>query len=271
MMRSYLHNRMACFYKFFWRIGVCSSLMLCACWLWCLPVGAAEPGLRMEEISFVTEDHVTISGSWIVGESSESRTKYAVIILLHDYGFDRRDWGIFIPELVEREFRVLAIDLRGHGQSIGSGMRMSGKYSFETSSVFLNLGLLDLQGALKWLKERHDVNMKAISLIGVGAGGDLAYVGARQLAKRIHSAVVISPSLVAVSEGSFISDRSARAVLFCTSSGDSNGSSMMAAESLANFTDSPKKVVIYPSNAHGLSMFYKHPEITREILTWLGQ
>jgi hypothetical protein len=96
-------------------------------------------------------------------------------------------------------------------------------------------------------------------------------MGARQLAKQIRSAVVISPSPAAVSEGSFISDTAARAVLFCASSGDATGSSMMAAESLANFTDSPKKVVIYPSNAHGLSMFYKHPEITREILSWLGQ
>jgi len=226
----------------------------------------------MQEMSFVTEDNVTISGSWIVPESSEpSSKKYPVVILLHDYGFDRRDWGIFIPDLVQHGFGVLALDLRGHGKSIGSGVRASGAYSFGTSATFLSLGLVDIQGALEWLKKQNNVNMKAIALMGVGAGGDLAYQGARQLARQIHSAIVISPSPSALTEGTFISDRPPRAVLFCASSGDSSGSSMMAAESLANFTELPKKVVIYQSNAHGLSMFYKHPEIAQEILTWLRQ
>ena len=259
------------------RLQGTGSLMLCCglmLSLGCLlPAYAEEPELIMQEMTFTTKDNVTISGSWIGADGSESASaKSPAVILVHDYGLDRRDWGIFIPDLVEHGLRVLAIDLRGHGQSIAAGTRQGGDYSFGTSSSFLSTGLLDLQGALQWLKKRKDVNAKAISLIGVGAGGDLAYIAARQLGRRkIRSAVVISPSLSALTEGTFIADSPARAVLFCVSSGDSSGSSMMAAESLSNFTDSPKKVLIYTSNAHGLSMFYKHPEIAQEILTWLGQ
>ncbi len=260
---KWLHQR-------FRRMQWLCMLLLC---LWYLPDHAEEPDLIMQEITFTTEDHATIFGSWIMAESSENApAKGPAVILLHDFGLDRRDWGIFIPDLVRQGIRVLAIDLRGHGQSIEAGTRQSGDYSFGTSSSFLDTGLIDVQGALQWLKKRDEVNAKAISLIGVGAGGDLAYVAARQLGRRqIMSTVVISPSLSAVTDGGFIADNPARAVLFCASSGDANGSSMMAAESLANFTDSPKKTVVYTSNAHGLSIFYKHPEIVREILAWLGQ
>jgi hypothetical protein len=45
----------------------------------------------------------------------------------------------------------------------------------------------------------------------------------------------------------------------------------MAAESLVNFTEPPKKVLLYQSNAHGLAMFYKHPDMAPEILVWLRQ
>ncbi len=265
----------------FRRLRLMGSLMLCGLMLSGLMLSlgcffaasAQEPELIMQEITFTTQDDVTLSGSWIVADGSDTAsTKSPAVILVHDYGLDRRDWGIFIPDLVEQGLRVLAIDLRGHGQSIAAGIRQGGDYSFSTSSSFLSTGLLDIEGAVRWLKKRGDVNAKAISLVGVGAGGDLAYIAARQLGRRqIRSAVVISPSLSALTEGDFIADSPARAVLFCVSSGDSSGSSMMAAETLSNFTDSPKKVLVYTSNAHGLSMFYKHPEIALEILAWLSQ
>lgn len=249
------------------------SLLLC---FWWALAAAEEPELFMQAMTFTTPDHATLSGSWITANLAAADVAEAVkrpaVILVHDFGLDRRDWGIFIPALVQHGVSVLAIDLRGHGQSIQAGTRQSGEYSFGTSSTFLSTGLLDIQGAVQWLKKRADVNAKAMSLIGVGAGGDVAYVAARQLGRRqIKSTVVISPSLAAVTEGEFLSDSPARAVLFCVTSGDANGSAMMAAESLSNFTDSPKKVVVYTSNAHGLSMFYKHPEIGPEILGWLGQ
>jgi hypothetical protein len=73
-----------------------------------------------------------------------------------------------------------------------------------------------------------------------------------------------------LTEGSF-TDTTPRGILFCASTGDASGSSMMAAESLVNFTESPKKILVYQSNAHGLAMFYKHPDMAPEILVWLSQ
>jgi len=231
---------------------------------------AEEVELSMQEVSFTTKDQVTIYGSWVGGHQSTGKKnkKAPVVVLLHDYGFDRRDWGIFIPDLVQQGYNVLAIDMRGHGKSTGAGSRLSGKYSSSTASYVLQSGYLDVQAALEWLKRRKDTNTKNISIIGVGLGADIAYFCSGKFRKTIRTSVVISPSVSAITDGSF-TDSTPRAILFCASARDAYGSSMVTVESLANFTDDPKKVVIYNSAAHGLAIFYKHPEIELEILAWL--
>jgi pimeloyl-ACP methyl ester carboxylesterase len=232
-------------------------------------VFAEEVELFMQEVSYTTSDKVTIYGSWVVPQSQgEKHTKSPAVILLHDYGFDRRDWGIFIPDLVRQGYHVLAIDLRGHGKSTEGGNRLSESHSPLTRSYLLQVGYLDVQAALEWISRQKDTNPKNISVIGVGLGADLAYFCSGKFRKKIRTSVVISPSFAAVTDTNFV-DATPRSVLFCASTKDANGSSMMAAESLSNFTNDPKRIVIYDSAAHGLVMFYKHPEIKQEILAWL--
>jgi len=234
-----------------------------------VPSLAEKGDVSVQEISYTTADKVTIYGSWIASQvKGRANTKSPVVILLHDYGLDRRDWGIFIPDLVQQGYHVLAIDLRGHGKSTDGGKRLSGEYSPETTSYLLQSGYLDVQAALEWIKRRKDTNIKQISLVGVGLGADLTYSCARKFRAAITTSVAISPSFSALTETKF-TDSAPRAILFCASTGDASGSSMLAVESLANFSDDPKKVVIYQSAAHGLAMFYKHPEIKQEILAWL--
>ena len=233
-------------------------------------VAAENVDLVMQEVSYPTSDRVTIYGSWIVPQSKGAKRPAApVVILLHDYGFDRRDWGVFIPDLVQQGYNVLAIDLRGHGKSTEGGQRLADPNSSATGSNFLQIGYLDVQGALAWIARRNDADRKHISVIGVGLGADLAYICWGKFPNKIRTTVAISPSFSAVTESSFVHS-APRSILFCAATKDSKGASRMAVESLANFTADPKRIVIYDSAAHGLAMFYKHPEMKREILAWLN-
>lgn len=226
-------------------------------------VYAEEANLSMQEITYTSADGVKISGSWIIPRSTDkSRKPRPVVILLHDYGFNRRDWGIFIPDLVQHGYNVLAIDLRGHGQSRDGGTH--------SPASLMQEGPFDVQAALAWVKTQKNSDHKKISLIGAGVGADIAYLCSGRFNKKIKTAVVISPSYTPVIDG-FFADLKPQAILFCASAKDKRGTSMLAAETLSNFTDDPKKVVIYNSAAHGLAMFYKHPEIKQEILNWLSR
>lgn len=230
------------------------------------PSDAAEIGLSMQDVFFTTPDGMNIAGSWIIPEAAVAKktTKVPVVLLLHDYGLNRRDWSIFIPDLVQHGYGVLAIDLRGHGQS-----RREEATSPPTPEDVLKNGGGDLQAALNWLKSQKQADTKHVALIGAGIGGDLAFLGRSTFPKSIKVAVVISPSYSTVTEGAPFGNQT-DAVLFCVSSKSKDGLSMMAAETLANFTKDPKKTIVYNSAAYGLAMFYKHPEIKQEILEWIA-
>lgn len=224
---------------------------------------AEELQLEMEEVSFQTQDKLTIIGSWVTPQTLERTTqKRPTAILLHDYGFNRREWGIFIPDLVERGFNVLAFDLRGHGQS-----KEGGPPSVE---YLMSVGVQDVEAALKWVESQKITDKKHVNLIGVGVGADIVFLGAGQLQKKIRTAVVISPTYSTVLAGNLMSEEP-RAILFCASTKSYNGMGALAAETLSNFTKEPKKVVVYNSAAHGFTLFYKHPEIKQEILSWIGR
>lgn len=224
---------------------------------------AEETRLVMQEMSYKTRDNMTIFGSWIVPQASEkSSHNRPAVILLHDYGFNRREWGGFIPDLIEHGFNVLAFDLRGHGQSKEGGA--------PAIDYLMSVGVLDVEAALKWVASQKHTDKKRISLIGVGIGADIVFLCAGQLQKKIRSTVVISPTYSSIIEGDFVSTEP-RSVLFCASVKSSNGMAMIAVETLSNFTEDPKKVVVYNSAAHGFTLFYKHPEIKQEILSWISR
>jgi len=244
----------------------------CAGLLFCLVMGAQAhtEGIEseMREISFVTKDGVTIGGSWITPRAPAGQpSKRPTVILLHDLGMSRRDWGIFIPDLIAQGWQVLAIDLRGHGQSKG-GASFVGQNAPQAATYLLQSGTQDVAAALAWLKKGKNTDMKKVAIIGVGLGAEIAYFSSGLFPKALVAAVVISPSLAAITEGRF-TDYAPRAVLFCAASQDQNGSAMLAAQTLMNFTTDPKRLVVYNSAAHGFALFYRHAELKQEILRWL--
>ncbi|MBD3304795.1 alpha/beta fold hydrolase [candidate division KSB3 bacterium] len=230
----------------------------------CLSAQAQEDvDLELQDISLTTSDQVTLAASWVVPHASEeNQQRRPVVILLHDYGLNRRDWSFFIPDLAQRGYNVLALDLRGHGQSEGRG-----QYS---PASLLQQGHLDVLAALEWIEDNTQSDADQIFLIGAGVGADIAYMSSGKFPKQIQATVAISPSYSSILDGSFVDIRP-RAILFCATVGSHQGSSMLATESLANFTQDPKKVILYQGSAHGLAMFYKHPELRQEIFTWLSQ
>jgi pimeloyl-ACP methyl ester carboxylesterase len=93
------------------------------------------------------------------------------LILLHQLGQDSRDWDAVSAALCDR-FRVLALDLRGHGES-----SRAGPYSFE-----------HMRDDVCRFADR--LNLEAFSLIGHSMGGTVAFLVAEEWPDRIESLVV---------------------------------------------------------------------------------
>ena len=80
-------------------------------------LAGAAPGWCLEPkvVTFATEDGVEIVADYYAPTGPAAAP---VVILLHMYRSDRAAWKPLMPALHEAGFAVLAIDMRGHGDSI---------------------------------------------------------------------------------------------------------------------------------------------------------
>ncbi|PID56877.1 hypothetical protein CSB45_09430 [candidate division KSB3 bacterium] len=247
-------------------------IALCAVFLMSARVGGSPEKLdmRMEEVSFSSADGANVSGSWIVPvppPGSTQKQRWPVVVLLHDYGMNRRDWNVLIPDLIQAKFAVLALDLREHGQQGSVGAAPASSESMEYA---LKSGVSDVKACLKWLKSQKNVDAGRIGLAGIGIGSEITYLSSGFFKKKIKAAVVICPSYSAVVDWKFAGVEP-QGILFCSASKSQQGMAMFAAQTLANFTKAPKRTIEYNSAACGIAMFYKHPGIKRAILDWMAQ
>ncbi len=67
----------------------------------------------MQKTTFTTEDGIKISANYWPAKSENA------VVLLHMLGRNKESWTSFAEKLKKAGFNVLAIDMRGHGESGG--------------------------------------------------------------------------------------------------------------------------------------------------------
>lgn len=120
-----------------------------------------------------TDDLTLVGDFYSVGD-----TPAPAVLLMHMLGSQRSAWDPIIPALLEAGFNVLAIDLRGHGET-GGGI------DWEAATT-------DVQTWLDWLREQPNVRPEAISTVGGSIGSNLALIGCA-LDEQCVTAVALSP------------------------------------------------------------------------------
>jgi pimeloyl-ACP methyl ester carboxylesterase len=114
------------------------------------------------------------------------------VLLLHGYGEDRSAWKDLSKQLLNRGFAVLAVDLRGHGQSRIKNQRpIQATPDWRTS---LHEFPVDLDPALDWLKSRPRIDNAKIVIIGFDVGANLALLASGRFAE-VRTVVAIKPNL----------------------------------------------------------------------------
>lgn len=121
-------------------------------------VGSAPDGF--EDVALQTEDGVQLRG-WYRPPANG-----AVVILLHGAGGSRESVRSYADMLVGHGYGVLALDLRGHGESQGKTNRLGWQ------------GSKDVGAAVKFLGEQAEV--QAIGGMGLSMGGEVLLGAASQ-------------------------------------------------------------------------------------------
>ncbi len=181
-------------------------------------------------IWYTSGDGAVINGTFYQAFSSDRPTIY----LVHDLGADRRVWDDYAVELQKEDYNVLAIDLRGHGDSTKNVKTPDITYDWTEMSHEDLMGIqLDIQGAYRWVHADDDNGKKNTdagsdgAMVGVGRGGLFALSQIAKMSReRMMSAVIVSPLLDVYSldvEQVFEDYGDVRPVMMAASEGDTVG------------------------------------------------
>jgi len=144
--------------------------------------------MEMRKINFATTDGVTIHADFYSTDSPGG----PAALLLHMMPATKESWREFAMSLIDRGFsNVLAIDLRGHGESVLQGEQRLNYREF--SDVQHQQKIRDVEAAVTWL-EGLGITKDRLLVAGASIGSNLAIqYGAEH--DSIPAVVALSPGL----------------------------------------------------------------------------
>jgi pimeloyl-ACP methyl ester carboxylesterase len=135
------------------------------------PVGSTAPPSRPAR--FLTDDQIEIHGTYTPPATKEP-AKAPIVILLHMYNKNRSGFDPLLPALHEAGFAVLAIDMRGHGESVGpAAMNLPKRVADRDPKLFREM-YRDVQAAYLWLTGQPEADPARFALVGASVGGSVA-------------------------------------------------------------------------------------------------
>jgi pimeloyl-ACP methyl ester carboxylesterase len=225
-------------------------------------LGQSRP---IADVRLTTTDGVKIVGSYY----PPSGAKAKAVILLHMLGRDRADWRHFARKAAAANIACLAIDLRGHGQSIVGANNANLAWKNFKDEKFMGM-TSDVQAAYDWLLKQREIDPAHVGIVGASIGANIAAIYAADHPQQIRSVVLLSPGLA------YHSVKPAAAVakfpgkmLFYAAPGDDYAYDSV--KQLAASAADRSEVRELPGDAHGTQLFDKYPDTVDKIVAWLGE
>ena len=181
--------------KTFARLAVCVRLTGVRILLFILAVAlAGQAGAdNIRPIRLMTRDDLELAGVYYPVATNSA----AAVLLIHSYGKNHEEWGPVAPLFQENGIAVLAIDLRGHGDSTrrltADGVKTLDYHNFSPQDF--TAMLLDINQAYDWLSTQPGIDAKRIAVVGSSIGANLALRYAA-FNDEVAGLILISPGLV---------------------------------------------------------------------------
>jgi pimeloyl-ACP methyl ester carboxylesterase len=178
------------------------------------------------------------------------------VLLIHDAGRTSADWGLIQSRLEGKGFRVLALDLRGHGESASLLEATEPDWSAMTTDVRAGVARLRKQGA------------KSVSVVGAGLGANLALAAAAE-DPQLASLVLLSPGLNIKGHrpSQSVQNIGEKPILMAAAKGD--GMSSNALKYLNNQVSGKKRLVYLGGTGSGAALLDDNPGLEDQIYAWL--
>ena len=149
--------------------------------MFCLPalLVAAEPAVR--DMSLITPDGFVLKGTLSVPAQPGPRP---LVILAHQFQSTRSGWKPLVDRLNSAGLATLAMDLRGHGESIWKGgqtVAISSDYMASAKDVEFGRIPADIIQVAAWARRQPRIDPRRLALAGSSLGAFASLVAASTL------------------------------------------------------------------------------------------
>ena len=213
--------------------------------------------------SATADDGLVLKGTLYLPEGAKEARP--VVILLPMMANDRKSWEDFPKMLASAGYAALAMDQRGHGESVWRGKKKVGYTQF-TNSEFAKMAT-DLGFVLKGLSNQKKVDTSRVAILGASIGANAALVyAAEHLA--VRAVALLSPGLDyrgLITEDAAVS-YGGRPALISASKGD--GYAALSSQKLAEKIGASASLKIYEGAEHGTRLFSEQKDFEQFLLDW---
>jgi alpha-beta hydrolase superfamily lysophospholipase len=213
--------------------------------------------------TFTTPDGVDIAGLYRAAAKPRG-----VVLLVHMMPATKESWDGFAERLAERGWSSLAIDLRGHGESVRQVRRHLDYRDFKDEEH--RSSTLDLETSALWIRAETGFGFDRLRLAGASIGANLALDFAAQHGE-VERVLALSPGLNYHSltpEIGFSAYRPGQCLMLAASEEDAYAYS--SALELARIpTSAVVSVKKLHAAGHGTAMLERDPALMDEVADWL--
>ncbi len=218
-----------------------------------------------ERVTFVTDDGVELVGDFYT--CAQACTGAA--LLLHMMPRTRGSWKPLAEKLEAAGVSVLAIDQRGHGESIHTTLGRT--LDYETFSDSQQQGkILDVDAAIHWLQSEKKISIGSVAIVGASIGANLAIRYAADHHQITHI-VAVAPGINyrGVITDDAMTKLSASQSVLMIGAHDDDRDAYQSIETLMTIGPAKKQKVIFKSGGHGTALFETHPEVIDRIVAFV--
>ena len=200
----------------------------------------------------------------IVADHYKAKKGSPSILLIHMMPSDRKSYTKFAEKLFEKGIGVLAIDLRGHGES-EQGPEGYKSFSDEQHQS----SILDVKAGLNFQK---DEGHSPMFICGASIGANLALQALTE--ENVKKIILLSPGInykgiKTLELASKIPDEKAVFILACKADLRSLGSADEQALKIYEALNCNKKIRIFDVGGHGTNILEANPKIMDELISWI--
>lgn len=181
------------------------------------------------------------------------------MILLHQFNANKESWKTVIPELEKLNFNIVAIDLRGHGESI----KEKKLFSFDEKDF------QHMEWDVKAVKAHFHLSHFFLIGSSIGANTALNYAAKNRDVKGI---VLLSPGTeykgISISKSPEKLGKNQHLLIY--TSKDDSYSHESSKVIFDKFSSPNKKLEVLDRAGHGVFMLIAKPNLNKEIAEWLN-